>query len=140
VLGVSTTLAHTWTDTRVVDAGFDTAPEANFVAGGRLLRRPAHVTTLQLRREFVGIGHLSAAAIRTGDREDRDFATWPASVVVLAPFTTVDLAAELRLPAALGAGARLQLRAENVAGVRYRHIAGFDAPGRVLYAGLRLER
>jgi vitamin B12 transporter len=140
VFGVSTTLAHTWTDTRVVDAGFDTAPEANFVAGGRLLRRPAHVTTLQLRREFVGIGHLSAAAIRTGDREDRDFATWPASVVVLAPFTTVDLAAELRLPAALGAGARLQLRAENVAGERYRHIAGFDAPGRVLYAGLRLER
>lgn len=140
VLGVTTTLGHTWTDTRVVDAGFDTAPEANFVTGGRLLRRPAHVTTVQLRREFVGLGHLSAAVIRTGDREDRDFATWPATVVVLDPFTTVDLSAELRLPSAFGADARLQLRAENVAGVRYRHIAGFDAPGRVLYAGLRLQR
>jgi vitamin B12 transporter len=140
VLGVATTVGHTWTDTRVVDAGFDTTPQANFVTGGRLLRRPAQVTTLQLRREFASVGSISAAAIRTGDREDRDFATWPATVVVLEPFTTVDLAAELRLPSALGSGARLQLRAENVAGVRYRHIAGFDAPGRVLYAGLRLER
>jgi len=140
MFGVVTSLGHTWTDTRVVDAGFDTAPQANFVAGGRLLRRPEHVTTLQLRREFASIGHLSAAAVRTGDREDREFATWPASVVLLEPFTTVDLAAELRLPAALGAGTRLQVRAENVAGVRYQQIAGFDSPGRVLYVGLRLER
>ncbi len=140
LLGVSATVGHTWTDTRVVTAGFDTTATANFVNGGRLLRRPEQVTTVQLRRTFAGVGTLTAAAVRTGDREDRDFATYPATIVVLDPFTTIDLAADLRLPSRLGTGARLILRAENVGDVRYQQVAGFASPGRILYAGLRLER
>ncbi len=139
LLGVQASVGHTWTDTRVVDAGFDTAPEANFVQGGRLLRRPEHVTTLQLRRALGAMGTASVAVVRTGEREDRDFATWPATVVVLDAFTTVDASAELRVPVT-GANARFILRAENLLDVRYQQIAGFDSPGRVLYAGLRLER
>jgi len=140
ILGIAATIGHTWAETRVVDSGFDTTPEASFVTGNRLLRRPAHVTTVQLRRDVVGIGSFAVSAVRTGDREDRSFSTWPATVVVLDPFTTVDVSAELRLPTAFSTDARLLLRAENVGDVRYQQIAGFDSPGRTLYAGLRLER
>ena len=140
VLGVVIGAGHTWTDTRVVDAGFDTGESANFVAGGRLLRRPEHVTTLSLTRALGGAGTMTVIAVRTGEREDRDFSSWPAAVTFLAPYTTVDLSADLRLPGGLLPGASVQLRADNIANVRYRQIAGFDAPGRTLYAGLKLQR
>jgi len=141
VLGAArTTVAHTWTDTRVVDAGFDTAPEANFVRGGRLLRRPAHVTTVHVTRPVSSTGTLTATVTRIGDREDRDFATFPATIVRLPAYVTIDASFELRLPATLVRGARLQLRADNLADVRTEQIAGFASPGRVFYAGLKLER
>jgi vitamin B12 transporter len=138
--GVEQTLAHTWTDTRVTDAGFNTTPEANFVQGGRLLRRPEHVTTWQLRRGFTGGHSLAVSLIHTGDREDRDFATFPATIVLLDPFTTVDVGAEFRLPERFGPDARLTVRAENALDVRTQQIAGFRSPGRLLYAGLKLHR
>jgi vitamin B12 transporter len=140
VLGIVTVVGHTWTDTRVARAGFDTTATANFVSGGRLLRRPEHVTTVQMRRTFSGLGTFTAAVVRTGDREDRNFATWPAAIVVLDPFTTVDLSADLRLPSRGATAPRLIIRAENVGNVRFEQIAGFASPGRILYAGLRLER
>ena len=138
--GARTTVAHTWTDTRVVDAGFETAPEANFVQGGRLLRRPAHVTTAHVVRPIGARGTWTASASRIGDREDRDFSTYPATVVRLPAYTTIDASVELRLPSRLVRDARLQLRADNLADVRTEQIAGFASPGRVLYAGLKLER
>lgn len=138
--GIEPQLGHTWTSTRVAQAGFDTTSSATFVAGGRLLRRPANVTTLQLRRAIGALGSVSAVIVRTGDREDRDFSTFPAGVVVLGAFTTVDLAADLRLPGRLGDAARLVLRADNATDVRFTQVQGFQSPGRILYAGLRLER
>lgn len=140
VLGFAVTTGYTWTDTRVVDAGFDSGASANFVAGGRLLRRPEHVATLQFVRTVQGLGSFSALASRTGAREDRDFSGWPAAPVELGAFTTVDLSAELLIPARLLAGARLQLRADNVANVRVEQISGFVTPGRTLYVGLKLQR
>lgn len=140
VAGFRVSGSYTWTDTRVVDAGFDTGEGANFVAGGRLIRRPEHSASLQLARTVTKLGTFSAVATRTGAREDRDFGGFPATPVTLAPFTTVDLSAELALPKGLMPSARLQLRAENVADVRYQRIVGFGAPGRTLYAGLKLQR
>ncbi len=140
IAGIETSFGHTWTDTRVEKAGFDTSASATFVAGGRLLRRPTHQSTLQLRRAVTGVGQFSAFILRTGEREDRDFSTFPAGVVVLGGFTTVDLAAELTLPSAMGTGARLVLRADNATDVKFTQISGFQSPGRILYAGLRLMR
>lgn len=138
--GIETQLGHTWTSTRVAQSGFDTTASATFVQGGKLLRRPANVTTLQLRRTLGARGNVSAVIVRTGEREDRDFSTFPARVVVLGGFTTVDLAADLRLPGRLGETGRLVLRADNVTDVQFTQIQGFQSPGRILYAGLRLER
>jgi vitamin B12 transporter len=139
IAGVQTSVGHTWTETRVVDAGFDSGASANFVAGQGLIRRPTHVSTLQLLRAF-GASTVSATVVRTGAREDRNFATFPATPVELAAYTTVDLAGDLALPARLLRGARLTLRAENVGNVGYEGISGFRAPGRALYAGLKLQR
>ncbi len=139
VFGVQAQLGHTWTTTKVVDAGFDSGASANFVEGGRLIRRPEHVTTVSLLRTF-GFGVLSAQVLRTGVREDRSFATFPATPVELEAYTTVDLAADLGVPTRLVPGARVVLRAENVGNVGYQAISGYAAPGRVLYAGLKLER
>lgn len=140
IAGIEPQLGHTWTSTRVVQAGFDTTSSATFVSGERLLRRPGTVTTLQLRRQFASRGSVSAVIVRTGEREDRDFSTFPAGVVILGGFTTVDLAADVRLPSALGSEARLIFRADNATDVRYTQVSGFASPGRILYAGLRLQR
>jgi len=138
--GIEAQLGHTWTSTRVAQSGFDTTASATFVQGGKLLRRPTNVTTLQLRRAVGTVGNVSAVVVRTGEREDRDFAAFPARVVVLGGFTTVDLAADLRLPGRFGETGRLVLRADNVTDVQFTQIQGFQSPGRILYAGLRLER
>lgn len=137
--GFDVTGGYTWTDTRVIDAGFDQGATANFVAGGRLLRRPEHLATLQLTRPVANVGSFTLLASRVGEREDRDFATFPATVAFLAPYTTIDLSADLSLDRLLP-GARLQLRAENAANSRIEQIAGFRTPGRTLYAGLKLQR
>lgn len=138
--GVQPVFGHTWTRTSVEQAGFDTTASATFVAGGRLLRRPTHLTTLQLSRAVAGLGQFSALVVRTGEREDRDFSSFPAGVVNLGGFTTVDLAAELTLPATLGRDARLVIRADNATNVAFTQVSGFQSPGRILYAGLRLQR
>lgn len=132
--------SYTWTDTRVVDAGFDSGASANFVAGGRLIRRPEHSASVQLSRRVADVGTFGAVATRTGGREDRDFSAFPATPVRLAAFTTVDLSAELEVPGRLLPSARLQLRIENVGAVRYERIVGFAAPGRAYYVGVKLRR
>jgi outer membrane cobalamin receptor len=138
--GARTSIAHTWTDTRVVDAGFQTTPEANFVEGGRLLRRPVHLTTVHWARPLPASGTLALSVTRTGDREDRDFATFPATVVRLPAFVTFDAALEFRLATTFVRDARLILRADNLTDVRTEQVAGFASPGRVYHAGLKLHR
>lgn len=140
IAGVSASAGYTWTDTRVVDAGFNAGTSANFVTGGRLLRRPEHMASLRLSRAVGAAGAVGMTIVRTGEREDRDFSTFPAGIDFLAPYTTVDASADLAMPASLLRGARIQLRAENLANIRYEQVSGFATPGRTLYAGLKLVR
>lgn len=131
---------HAWTDTRVARAGFDASASATLVEGGRLLRRPEHLSTVRLERSLRKAGTLMLAATRVGEREDRDFSSYPARAVMLAGYTKLDLTADLAVPAAWTRNARVLLRAENLFDARYTEIVGFRAPGRTLYAGLKLER
>ena len=138
--GVRTAVAHTWTDTRVLDAGFQTTPEANFVEGGRLLRRPAHVTAVHWTRPIPASGSLALSITRIGDREDRSFATFPATVVRLPAYVTIDAAVEFKVATTRARDARILLRVDNLADVRTQQVAGFASPGRVIHAGLKLLR
>ncbi len=140
VAGFHISGSYTWADTRVVDAGFDSGASANFVAGGSLIQRPEHSASVQLSRTVANLGSFSAVATRTGEREDRDFTSYPAIPLMLAPFTTIDLSAELELPVRLLPTARLQLRVDNVGDVRYQRIVGFASPGRAFYVGVKLQR
>ena len=46
----------------------------------------------------------------------------------------------LRNRATLGRDARLVIRADNATNVAFTQVSGFQSPGRILYAGLRLQR
>jgi vitamin B12 transporter len=131
---------YTWTDTRVVDSGFDSGSSASFVEGEELIRRPRHVVTMGVVRSLGTLGSLSARAARIGERGDRDFSGFPATPVTMPAYTLVDLGAELSPMFIRERGVGLQFHIENATDARIEQVAGFATPGRTLYAGLKLQR
>ncbi len=116
--GFSGTLAYTYLDARQ-----EGAPE---------IRRPRNIASVNLdwRSPDDRAGaHLSARY--NGDQFDTNFATF--ETVRLASFTLLTLGADYRLTP------RLQLygRLENLLDDRYQEVAGYEAPGRAAYAGVR---
>jgi len=86
-------------------------------------------------------GVFSAAVNHVGDRDDRDFATFPATPVLLPAYTTVDLAAQIELlPDGTETGLMATLRVENVLGQEYTEAFGFPARGRAIFVGGRVSR
>jgi vitamin B12 transporter len=123
--------------TDVLDPGL--ASDASFVEGETLLRRPGHTAAATARYQIQG-GSLGLTLRRVGERDDLDFgAGFPAPRITLPAHTTVDLAAERRLPGSGAASWDLILRAENLLDARYEAIRGFPAPGRLVSLGLRLR-
>ena len=124
--------------TRVEDAGFDVGEGATFVHGARLLRRPSAIVTVGATTRLYPGATLDLQAARIGTRDDRDFSTYPAAAVTLAPYTRLDASLQVPLaPAAAAPGLTLVLRADNLLGARYSEVAGFAAPGRILVASVR---
>ena len=145
-LGVHLSAGRAWTagadytrlDTRVTDAGDDAGPAATFVAGDRLLRRPANTFGAQLgfRPSSSGAVHLDVRYI--GSRTDIDFQRF---VRADAPaFTTVALSGDIVVRRAAGdaPSLTLTLRVDNLFDARYEPILGFRAPGRAVMAGARI--
>ncbi|MCC6319172.1 MAG: TonB-dependent receptor [Gemmatimonadaceae bacterium] len=130
----------TFLRTRVDDAGFDEGAGALFVHGARLLRRPSQTVTLGASGRAGSRTDLDVQVVRVGTRDDRDFSGFPAVPVELSAYTRVDLGAQVRItPLTAPATLRLIVRADNLFGTAYREVANFDAPRRVLFAGLRAE-
>lgn len=133
---VRLTASYTWLDTEVRDAGFDEGPGAAFVEGQSLLRRPRHTAAAGA---FVSVGDRATVDLgvrRVGEREDRDFSTWPAGAVVLPAYTVLDAAANVRVFGGDGRPALvLTIRAENLLDAEYEEVQGFQAPGRGVYVG-----
>ena len=131
---------YTYLDTEVRDAGFDEGPGATFVEGSALLRRPRHtVAATAFLRVSPRVG-VDVSARRVGEREDRDFSSFPAAAVILPAYTVLDLAANFHV--AQGGerpGLTLTVRAENMLGAAYEEVWGFAAPGRALYVGARVS-
>ncbi|MGQ0648030.1 MAG: TonB-dependent receptor plug domain-containing protein [Gemmatimonadaceae bacterium] len=126
--------------TRVDDTGFDSGPGATFVHGARLLRRPSSTFALGSTTRFGERTTLDLLAMRVGARDDRDFASFPATPVVLDAYTRVDIGTQVRLTRPSAASAiMLMVRADNAFGAGYQEIANFDAPRRILFVGLRAE-
>jgi vitamin B12 transporter len=135
--GLDLSGSYTWLQTRVLDPGLATG--AGFVEGEPLLRRPAHAAAFTGRYR-LDAGALALTLNHVGDREDMDFgAGFPAPRVTLPAYTTLDLAAEHRLPLAAGGAWDMLVRVENALDARYEAIRGFPAPGRTISVGLRLH-
>ncbi len=134
---VRTQVSYAWTATRVTDAGYDTAPGANLVLGQSLIRRPRHAARVEFSRAIGARSAVAAGAAYTGPSDDRNFAAYPAEPVVMPAHTLIDLSATVRISAP---GARVplaaRLRVDNLGGIRYQAIHGFDAPGRAVRLGI----
>jgi len=132
--------AYTYTGTRTTEAGFDKGSGANYVVGGHLIRRPPHAALVSFARSYAGGGHVQLVATRIGERDDRDFTTFPATPLVLPAYTKVDFSFDLPLSGAVAHDVALTGRADNLFGAKYEEIARFAAPGRQLFIGVRIGR
>ncbi len=133
---------YTYLDTKVVDAGFDSGAGATFVEGARMLRRPTAAFSAVASFRGWDRGSFSVAMNYVGDRDDRNFAPFPAEPVVLPSYTTVDLATQVDLLPARMSGTQLTwtLRLENVFDEQYAEVFGFPARGRTVTVGGRVSR
>ena len=134
-------VSYSLVDTEVLDAGADEGEGAPFVEGERLLRRPTHSLSAELRAQLAPGFSFGGQVRRVGDRADRNFAAFPAEPVDLPAYTTLDLSATARvLESGAGRpGLGLTLRIENVLDEAYEEVLGFRAPGRGVYLGGSLE-
>ena len=135
----STVLAASYTRlrTRVIDAGFQTAPTDNFVRGEPLLRRPRDRAHVALTHRATPRARFGVSATYVGERTDRSFERWPAIADTMPAFTKVDASLELDLGDRVAAPLALTIRLDNVANARYEEIRNYVAPGRTIYVGLR---
>jgi vitamin B12 transporter len=140
--GIRADASTTLLRTRVEDAGFDSGEGATFVEGQRLLRRPGVSGTLAIHAARSPRVTLDLSATYVGERDDRDFSTFPATPVTLDGYVRVDAAAAFHLRAASGSGVAttLLLRADNLFDARYEAVFGFPAARRMWTVGLRIER
>lgn len=118
-----------YVDTRVLSAGL----EGSMAQGARLPRRPMHGYTAGLGYRGRFTADLRAA--HTGRRGDIEFlyAAPYSRPVSLPAYTKLDVSAQLPVSRA----AALTLRVDNVADTKYRTVAGYDAPRRMILAGVK---
>jgi vitamin B12 transporter len=122
--------SFTLLQTNVDEAG--AADDPLYQQGSRLIRRPQHTASLALT--YDAAFSISTVVSYTGERDDLDFASFPATRVELPAYVKID--ATMRSPSF--AGARGVLRVENVLDVQYQEVLGFPARGRVIFLGLSL--
>jgi vitamin B12 transporter len=142
VSGLFLSSNYTHLKTEVIGAGFDSGDGATFVEGARLLRRPT--TTINATASYRGWdrGTFNLVVNHVGDRDDRDFGSFPATPVVLPAYTTVDVSAQVDLLGQRSTPLMLTgtLRVENVFDEAYEGAFGFPVRGRTVYLGGRVTR
>lgn len=98
----------------------------------REIRRPRHAAGMNLVHDFTALPvTLRTDVAWVGERDDRDFATFPATTVELDDFVTVDVALTWHGPR----GFDLFLRGEDLFSGNSEEVFGFATPGQTLRAG-----
>ncbi len=138
--GLAISAAYTFMKSEVLDSGFDEGDGAVFVEGKALIRRPNHQGTVSATYA-VASARLSGDVRWTGSRSDRDFSAWPSTAVSLPSFALFGIGGEVDLfmPAGRRPGMTLQVRGENLLNREYQESYGFNAPGRALFVGFKLN-
>ncbi len=142
VADLAITANYTRLETEVIDAGFDSGDGATFVERARLLRRPTNTLSATATYRGWERGVFSVVGHHVGNRDDRDFGSFPAAPVVLPAYTTVDFAAQLDLLPRPAAALRLiwTVRVENLFDKAYAGAFGFPNRRRTVFVGGRVER
>jgi len=120
-----------------VEAAFTYLRSRDQGTGRRLQRRPTHAGSLQLFHSLGDRGSVGLSARYTGDREDQDFAVFPATAVTLRAQAVVDASTEYRLSRGRGTlpGLVITARVENLLDARYEEALHFPAPRRTVLVG-----
>jgi len=131
--------SYTYLDTEALDTGFDIGPDATFVRGSPLLRRPTHSGALSATWSPNGHGSLTLSLTGVGPRWDRDFSVVPADRVELPGYLRTDLAGSWTLvrTAPGRPGLQATLRIDNLLDRRYLEAVGYPARGRTIFLGAR---
>ena len=124
-----------------LDAGYTYLDSRDVATNLRLQRRPAHSASLGLGYGLGARGTVTLVAVFTGDRDDYDYATFPAPRVTLPPHTRVDMSGTYELIRFRGTlpAVGLTARVENLLGARYEDVKNFPARARTLLVGGRLD-
>jgi vitamin B12 transporter len=129
---------YTLTTTEVTDSG--TVPGGSFVEGERLLRRPRHLAGLfaqftQTRTKFRVDLHFK------GSRDDvQFFPDFSSARVILPSYWKLNVSVTIPVLkySDTGDGVAVIFRGENILNKQYEEVAGFESPGRSLFAGLQM--
>jgi vitamin B12 transporter len=124
--------AATLLETEVVTPGYDNTSGGLYRQGEQLIRRPRRKATAQLSHRGAVLD-LFARLLMVGEREDRDFRTFPSTPVTLPAYERIDLGAEYRVRARQA----LTLRIENATNAYYENVFNFRTPRRTVWLGVR---
>ena len=125
--GLDLAASYTYVDSRQPDGSGGTTTE---------LRRPRHMGAVNLNYGFAhDRANLNLNVSYSGDQQDNDFSTFPATSVTLDAYTLVNLTAEF---AATG-NVTVYTRVENLFDENYENVFGFTSPGIGGIIGTRLK-
>jgi vitamin B12 transporter len=100
------------------------------------LRRPDHTGRLVIDyTPFAGRLNLQVGAVYVGDRDDLDFATFPATRRNLGDYTLLHLTSRFQLTERIA----LRGRVENATDEDYQDVWGFATAGRRFYVGVSVD-
>lgn len=140
--GVAVTAAYTRLVTRVLDPGFASGEDSEFVEGEALLRRPGHSGSVRLSYDWHGRARFGLVTTVVGARDDLRFAQFPEPTrrVTLPAYATVDLSADVVVVSGAGVRppVRLLARAANLFDETYEQIANYRSAGRTITIGAAL--
>lgn len=118
---------YTYTDATQPDAAGNDVTE---------IRRPRHMAAANLNYRFAAArANVNLNLSYTGDQEDDDFSTFPATRLTLDSYTLVNIAAEYTATKTLTIIARV----ENLFDEDYENVFGFASPGIGGYVGVQVR-
>ncbi|MFA5805186.1 MAG: TonB-dependent receptor [Melioribacteraceae bacterium] len=103
--------------------------------GNILLRRPKHQASFNINYKLNADMNWNIQFLYVGEREDKDFSTYPAERVVIPDYTLVNLSATYKLFSYL----ELTGRIENLFDKQYEEVLYYGTLGRSFYLGLNLN-
>jgi vitamin B12 transporter len=125
--GLDLAASYTYTDSSQPDGSGGSTTE---------LRRPRHMGAVNLNYGFVhDRANLNLNVSYSGDQQDNDFSTFPATPVTLDAYTLVNLTAEF----AATENVTVYARVENLFDENYENVFGFASPGIGGFIGTRLK-